>query len=382
MRSNFKSNSKSYSRSNSKHHGILMAVILGTAVLSISILTGCSDSQSENKSMEQLYAEQGVPVKVTTVAPQEFIAANEYKAVLTGIEESSAFSAVSDKIDKINYKVGDRVKKDDVVLTFPTDNPKAGYYQAKVAYENAEATYERMKGYYEAGGLSKQDLDNARTSYEVARADWDNVRQSVMIKAPISGVITSILVSESDNIDKEQEVFTVARMDRLKARFWVSERDIADFKPGLEAAAVWHGIKLQGKVTQADLSMNQERQAFGVVTEFDNPDLKVRAGVTGTITVESYRHENAIVVARKDILNDANGSYVYIARDGKAIRQPVTVGRSTGIRAEILAGLTAGDTLITEGQLLLENGKNIRIVETGQPIVSETMEMASSADNL
>ena len=373
MRSNF--------MSNSRHHGILMTVILGTVILSISMLTGCSSSQSENKSMEQLYAEQGVPVKVTTVAPQEFIAANEYKAVLTGIEESSAFSAVSDKIDKINYKVGDRVKKDDVVLTFPTDNPKARYYQAKVAYENAESTYERMKGYYEAGGLSKQDLDNARTSYEVAKADWDDVRQSVLIKAPISGVVTSILVSESDNVDKEQEVFTVARMDRLKARFWVAERDIADIKTGLKATAKWDGAVLHGEVTQADLSMNQARQAFGVVAEFDNPGLKVRAGVTGTITVESYRHENAIVVERKDILTDANGTYVYIARNGQAVRQPVTVGRSTGVQAEILAGLTVGDTLITEGQLLLEDGKNIRIVETGQPIVSETMEMASSADN-
>lgn len=338
---------------------------LVAAMITIPIFAGC-DGNQEAKNMEQIYAEEGVPVRVETVQPVPFSSKLAYNAVLSGTRESSAYAAVADNIDRINYKVGDYVEKDAVVLTFPTDNPSARYFQAKVAYENSLATYERMKNYYDVGGLSKQDFDNARAAYEVAEADWNATRQSVLVKAPISGILTRINVRESENVEKDDELFAVAQIDRLKARIWVSDKEIGNFEKGQMATTRWGGITLKGRVVQVDLSMNRERQAFAVVTEFDNPDHIVKSGVTARVDVATYQNPDGIIVERKNITNDGRNNFVYVVENGVARKRIVELGRSDGLAVEITGGLNEGDTLIIEGQLHLDDGKKIRIIESEQ----------------
>lgn len=343
-----------------------------TTILALTVLliTGCGD-EIETKNMEQIYAEEGVPVRVETIHQGSFSSSVEYQAVLTGIKESSAYAVIDDKIDKINCKVGDYVEKDAVVLTFPTDNPSAQYYQAKVNFENARAAFERMKNYYEVGGLSRQDFDNAQASYEVAKANWDAVRQSVLVRAPIGGIVTRINLRETENAHKDDELFAISQVDRLKARIWVSDKQICSVAKGQKAFAKWNDISLEGEVVQVDLSMNRERQAFGVVVEFANPDMAIRCGVTATIEIETYQDLAAIAIERKNVSKQDTVYYVYVHNGGAAHKRPVTLGRSSETRVEILTGLHPGDELITEGQMHLDDGTKVKIIGAESRMASE-----------
>ena len=270
---------------------ILFLVV--SIIVTALFFQGCGDANSDSKSMDQLYAENGVPVRVAEVSYQPFSAGASYDAVLSGIEESAAFSMVSDKIEKIYFKVGDYVKKDAVVMKFPTDNPTAKYYQAKVAFEHAESSFARVENLYASGGISRQERDNAKTQFEVAKADWEAVQKSVLAEAPIDGIITQIAVRESDNVQKEDMLFTVSKTKKLKAKIWVTEKDIANVNRGAGASALWQDKTLSGKVVQVDLALNRARQAFGVELEFDNPGDKVKCGVTAEIMVNTYASEKS-----------------------------------------------------------------------------------------
>jgi len=342
-----------------------LITLISTLFLGL-VVAGCGGEQ-ETKNMEQIYAEEGVPVVTETVEPSTFNSKLEFNAVLTGLKESSAYAMVDDKIDLINYSIGDYIEKDAIVLTFPTDNPSARYFQSKIAYENAEANFGRMKSFYEVGGLSRQEFENAEASYGVAKANWDAVRQSVLVKAPISGVLTRMNFLETENVHCDDELFAISRIDRLKARVPVSDKEIGDIEIGQEATADWNGSTLQGKVVQVDLSMNQKSQAFGVVVEFDNPDMSVRGGVTAKIAISTYNDEQAVYTERKNVIKEAGLYHVFVAENGVAKKRDVKLGRSGGIDVEILSGLNPGDILITEGQLHLDDGKKIRTVETTEP---------------
>lgn len=324
----------------------------------------CTREKSEAKSMAQIYKEEGVPVKTETVAPKRFETVLSFNSVLTGIKESTAYAAMGDKVEKIYVEVGDYVKKDQVLLTFPTDSPSAKYYQAKVAFENAKTAFQRIDNLYKSGGISLQERDNAKAGYDVAAADWNTVGQMVKVKAPISGYVTKVHVSETDNVDKETALVTISRTDRMKAAIWVSEDEIADVKKDMPAFAAWKGNTVEGKVVQVDMAMNAMKKAFRALVEFDNPDNRMKAGTTVDIRITTSTETSALVVERKNLLEEKGLYFVYVITNGKAEKRPVTPGKQQGLDVEISDGLNPGDELVVEGQMLLENGNKVKIVES------------------
>ena len=327
-----------------------------------TFLFSCGQEQVESRNMEQIYKEEGVPVKTVMVEPRMFETELSYHAVLSGIEESSAYAMVGDKVEKILVNVGDYVQKDQVLMTFPTDNPGAQYAQAKVAFDNAKMAYERVENLFKTGGISQQELDNAKAGYDVAAANWDAVQQSVQVRAPISGYVTKVNVRESDNVRRDDELFTISKTNKLKAKVWVSESEIQQVKKGLPAQAVWNDSTITGKVVQVDMAMNQQVQAFGAVIEFENRKNCITCGVTADVIIKTYKNPNAFVVERKNILNDQDGSYVFMVNSGNAKKRSVKLGKQEGIEIELLEGLEPGDELIVEGQLLLEQDSKVKII--------------------
>jgi RND family efflux transporter MFP subunit len=259
--------------------------------------------------------------------------------------------------------VGDYVKEDQILLTFPTDNPGAQFHQAKVGYENAKLAYDRISNMYKTGGISKQQLDNAKANFDVAEANWDAAQQTVIVKAPISGYVTKVNVMPTDNVKRDAELFTISRMDKMKARVWISEKDARIVTSGMPAVAIWNDIQIEGKVVEVDMALNQKHQAFGAVVEFKNPQKILKFGIMVDVHIQTYMNPNAIVIEMKNILKENGQDYVYVAENNQAVKQPITVGRGYKLNVEVLEGLKSGDNLIVEGLMLLDPGAKLRIIE-------------------
>jgi len=342
------------------NRSILLAIILVCALFFIS---SCSREQMEAKNLEQIYKEEGIPVRIKEIDTQTFQQELSFHAILSGIKESSVFSLIADEVEKVYVKVGDYVERDQVLLTFPTDNPATRYYQAKVAFENAKKAYERMQNLYNDGGISRQELDNASAAFEVSRADWEAVQKTVEVKAPISGFITKVNVRETDNVQRDDELFTISRTDRMKAITWISEKEISDINKGMLAYVMLDGQKIEGKVVQVDLAMDQDKRAFQAVIELANPNKALKPGTTVEINIVSYSRPEAIVVERKDILQNGGSSFVYVLNQGTAQKRPIKIGRRQDLDVEVTEGLNPGDKLIIEGQLLLDQGAKVKVIQ-------------------
>ena len=338
----------------------------GAVILIAAALTGCaakkSDTTIETRSMSQIHAEEGIPVSVAPVKKEYFSVSLQFTAPVTGISESTASASIDDNVDKIFYKVGDFVEKDTVIVKFPYDNPAANYFQSKAAYENSLDSFKRIEQLYNSKGVSRQDYDNAKTGYDVAKANWDAVNNMVNVKAPISGYITRLDVRESENVESGTVLFTIGNNDRLKARLWVSEKDIAKVRSGMNASAIWEGYEINGKIVQTDLSLNPEKQAFGAIAEFDNSSRKFKSGVTAKINIYVYENSAAFTVNSKYLMESGGERYLYIATGDTAVKREVKIGERSGQTVEIKSGLNTGDLIITEGSRFLAESGKIRIV--------------------
>ena len=193
-------------------------------------------------------------------------------------------------------------------------------------------------------------------------ANWDAAQQTVIIKAPISGFVTKVNVRESDNVKKEAELFTISRMDRMKARVWITEKDAREVVTGLPAYAIWNGAKIEGTIVEVDMALNQKKQAFGAVVEFDNPKTILKFDITVDVFIQTYTNPGALVLQAKVLLREGDEYYVYKVVDGTAIKTPVKTGNRYKMFIEIVDGLTAGDEVVISGQMLLQPDAKIKVV--------------------
>lgn len=335
-----------------------------TIIIAVLALAACSKKEvKKTKNLEQIYAEQGIPVKVKTVSPQNFSKTVLYNAPLRGIKQSTEFAMVSDRVEKVHVKVGQKVEKDQVVISFPTDNPSASYKQAKAAFKLAKDSFNRMKALYAKGGISKQDLDQAETQYKVNKANLNSAKKMLVVKAPFAGIISQINVVKTQNVKPGDALFTIANTKTLKAKAWVNEEDISNIKKGTKVDVSWLNNKAKAKVTDVALAMNTNKKAFAVEIEVDNTKGLFKAGVTADFAIITYSNKNAIVVDREVVVHKQGKPYVWVANSSKAKMKAVEIANENSSSIEIKSGLNINENVIVEGYNIVSNGSKLNIVK-------------------
>lgn len=324
----------------------------------IILLTGCGKKEKlVSKNMDQIYAEEGIPVTLKSMTAEMFVKKLPFTSTLSGIRQSMASAMVGGRIDKILVNTGDYVEKDQVIIEFPEDVPSGQYIQAKAAFDLSESTYQRMKNLYDVGGISLQDLDQTEAQFKVAEANFDAVKQMLKVRAPISGYVSDIAVRETDNVKAETALATIANTNKLKAKIWVTESEICQIKKGAISKATWNNVELFGVVTQVGMTMSRQHNAFGIDLEFDNKDNICKSGVIAEIAITVYENSSAFLIPRQVLKKDTKGVYVFVSKDNKAVKQYIKTGQENG-QIEVIEGLQKGDKLIISSlNLVQENSK-------------------------
>lgn len=333
------------------------------AVLSFFLLNACGDDKEAAKSMEQIQDEEGIPVQVETVQYQPFEKYKSYFSKLAGIKEATKGAPLGGKIEKINFRVGEYVKEDQIVIQFPEDHPGAMYEQAKTAYETSKKTYERMKALLEAGETSQANFDGVEAQYIVNKRNYEAARKLIFIEAPFDGTVVDIKVKEGDNVKSEASLFTIAQLNKMRAKIWITEKEIGEIKKGMSASTTFGGKEYKGRIVEVSMAVDPYKQAFFAEVEFDNPKNELKSGVTVEIKILVYENPKAIIVPRNLVMTDENGQYVFVEKNGTAEIRYIANGNDSGIYYEVSKGLNIGDKLITRGAAQLTDGVKVKVIQ-------------------
>lgn len=347
-------------KTNFKSYLMSMATIF--AVGSFLLFSCSKEEKAQAKSMEQIQKEEGIPVKIEVLGTKDFVKNLNFYSQLSGIVESTKMSMVGDKVKKLRYKLGDAVKEGQVVMEFPTDNPRLQFDQARIALENAEKTYKRMSELLKAGETSQQTYDNVETQYLVAKRNFESLKQMLWVEAPVSGNIVALFVKEGEDIGPDKPMFTVAQINRLKAKFWVSESEIRYINMGAYATIISSGKEYPAKISEIAFAMDPRTRAFQVEAQLDNPRRELKSGMTVDIRIKTYENANALVIPRSLIQRDHEKRYVWVDGGGIASRKYIETGEESGIDVEVISGLSAGDKIITQGASMLEEGIKLNVI--------------------
>jgi RND family efflux transporter MFP subunit len=350
---------------------VFYPVIFSVLAASIPVLALSCAGKSETAlppavSMETLYAENGYPVSVRALKAEEFSVYLKYPALLQAQSESAAYASLSDVVRKINFKVGDWVERDQVILSFSQDNQT--FEQARLSYENVQRNFNRSGALFEAADISRQDFEALRTQYGIARAAFEAASDMINVKSPIAGTLTRLDVHVTENVRPGTPLFTVTGAGGFETRFYVGAAEIDRVNAG---ARVYIGNPeqgIEGRISQVSLMMDSAKQAFPVTAYFGvngANSLHARNLVSGMgvdVAVETYHNGKALVLSRGELVKSGESYTAFVEYKGTARQVGVELGETSGLRYEITGGLNEGDLLICEGQHRLADNTRLNRV--------------------
>jgi RND family efflux transporter MFP subunit len=349
------------------------------------LASGCSGkSEAARKS-----ASEALPTRTVKVAPVELgtvIQSVELIGELQGIEEVRVFAQVPDRIRKLAIEEGDVVKAGDLLATISSDLQAEAVNQAEAGLEaalaNRDATKDnlaRMRTLREGSSIAQSQLDGVEAQYRASEAQVRQMTAMVaqasaqqsrtLVRAPIAGVVTQVMLREGDLAAPSVPIATIVRSDKLKAVLRVPERDFLHVETGMPVRisplakpdqAVEAKVSLKGPV------VDRLTRTGLVEVNLDNKAGQLVAGSAVRAQIELGRKPNVVMVPAEAVIftieTDRNGkALAFVAEGERARRVDVTVGARQGSALEIASGLQPGQSLIVQGAHFLRDGNPIAL---------------------
>ena len=246
---------------------IAIVVIVASLVLIGFVLT---NNKKENEAKTAVVAEKNysVSVKIDTVKTEEvsldFVSNGNFEPV----QELQFSAEKSGKITKILAKEGDFVSVGQTLAIVRSDVINVNAQNANAIYQNAVSDYSRFENAFKTGGVTKQQVDQAKLAMVNAKSQLTQANINVgdtRIKAPISGFINKKYIEVGSIITgmPATALFDIVNVSKLKLKVNVSESQVASLKVGTAikvTASVYPDKTFNGKVTfiaaKADGTLN------------------------------------------------------------------------------------------------------------------------------
>ncbi|MDD2244935.1 MAG: efflux RND transporter periplasmic adaptor subunit [Dysgonamonadaceae bacterium] len=331
-----------------------------TPFIALLFLASCSGLSKKSESTETVEAKQKVRIETVELIPIEqnvsFTATVEPNLV------NNISPAMGGRIRKINVDVGAYVNKGQALVQM--DNTNLSQQETQLA--TLKRDYERYLELYQVGGISKQQLDQAKTQLDVMQTAIGNISENTILRSPISGVVTARNYDAGD-VAAGLPILTVQDINPVKVKINVSESYYNKVTKGQNAKVQMDAIGedvFEGKVSLLYPTLDQVSHTFPVEITVNNPDNKIRPGMFARVEMNFGVNDRPLLPDRAVLKQvGSNDRYVFVEKDGKAIYTLVNLGIRLDDKYEIISGLNAGDKVIVEGNNGLIDGNEVEIVK-------------------
>jgi len=350
---------------------ITIAIIL-LALVTIGIVL--NNNKKENAEKTAIVAQKNASVSVKTQTVKTELVSLDFSVNgnFEPTQELMMTAERSGKVVKVLAKEGDRVTAGQTLAIMRGDIIGVENQTAQAAYQTALTDYKRFESAYQTGGVTKQQLDQAKMMLVNAQSRLKQANISLgdtRIKAPISGIINKKMIEVGTILAAmpPTTMFEIVNVSRLKLNINVDESQVAQLKIGEKVnitTSIYPDKKFVGTITfiaaKADSSLN-----FPVEIEIiNNSNNDLKAGMYGTALFDSHQQQKSLmVVPRNAFVGSVESNQVFVVENGKAVLKTVTAGRIIGDKVEIINGLKNGDQVITTGQINLQNGTTVEIIK-------------------
>lgn len=288
-------------------------------------------------------------------------------------------------VDEVDFKSGDEVKAGTVLMRLRSEDDQARLASLQAAADLAATTLARDKKQFEAKAISQAALDVAASNAKTSQAAVAEARATLnkkIVRAPFDGKVGVRLVDVGQYLNPGTAVVTLQSLDPIYADFYMPPQQAGQITVGekaqirTDADAATH---FEGEISAINPKVETNSRNVLVRATLRNPGAKLLPGTSVNIEINSGKASRYITVPQTAVTYNPYGNTVFLAVEdpnqkdekGKAklvARQAfVVTGPTRGDQVAVFEGLKEGDTVVTSGQLKIQNGSLLVVNNSVQP---------------
>lgn len=259
--------------------------------------------------------------------------------------------------------------------------------QAQAVLDEARATRQRASTLVAQGVIARAEFDAADAAYKVAEGRYQDAveevrnRQGLLaqrrsevalarqqlsdtsVTAPFEGAVEEKIASVGEFLAAGAPVVRLVRINPLRLRAEIPERDAPDIRVGQQVKVLVEGDAGQyaGRIVRLSPSITEQNRILIAEAEVGN-DGRLRPGSFARAEIVTNDSETAVTVPSSAIVTFAGIDKVILVQNGKALEKTVTTGRRASDWVEILAGVNVGEPVVVEPGNL-QSGQQLDVVE-------------------
>lgn len=353
--------------------------------------------------------------------PQRFLTTSVIKGnientvLATGALEAyklvSVGAQVSGQLKSLKVKLGDQVKKGDLIAEIEAstqqntvrnsdaalDIARAQLSAKQASLKQAELNFKRQKEMLAADASSKLDFDAAEATLNMARAEIKSLKAQIeqenisadtakvnlsyaSIMAPMDGTVVAVVTEEGQTVNANQSAPTIiklAQLDTMTVKAEISEADVPKVKAGQKAyfsilgepdvhyATVLRSIEPAPTSILSDTtstSSSTEAVYYNGLLDIDNPDGKLRISMTAQVSIVLEAASDVLIIPATALQqkNKGDGYTVRVEDEqGRISERKIKTGISNNINIEVLEGLSIGEKVVV-GEATIAEGDDFK----------------------
>ena len=382
--------------------------ILLCAALSLSLLSGCG-APAEEPMMDTTVA-----VQTTTVQTGTMSKPGAYIGTISAEGTASVVTMVSGTVEEVLVKVGDTVSPNDTLCRIDDENARLTLASAQASYNSAQANYggselsllkeqlQMAQDNYdsaltllELGSVTQNEVDQARQALNSAQASLDSAQAALHsaqvgiesaqyqlslyhLTSPISGVVEAVNVTENNHTSANTTAFIISNGNNKTVTFYVTDQVRQSLELGQAVTVNYADSSYDGVITEISGVVDATTGQFKVKASI-NEAQNLPDGLSVGLSTTAYQAENALLVPSDALFFENGAAYVYVVRDGTAVRTDVTVGIYATDISAVTDGLEPGAEIVTSWSSGLRDGVPVVVKNGTEEAEGETAPSGSGA---
>lgn len=292
-------------------------------------------------------------------------------------------------VTELNMKLGDQVRKGDLLSQLDNVQARLAYEQAisqlnsaASQMNTAELNLERIRSLYEKGSASLSDFENAKNSFRTAQASHQSAQRSVDIQqeqinygflyAPEDGAIAAVNVELEENINPGQVIGVLNAGLDMNIALGIPESVINRLQQNMEVEVTFSALPkaaFLGSVVEISPALDANTSTYPIEVSIINPSSDIKSGMAASVTfnfAESVGNRESIIVPSNAVGEDQIGRFVFLIDDSAADnitvnKNYVEIGELTSEGFEITTGLMVGQKIASAGLQTLLDGQKVTL---------------------